>query len=165
MEDDKIIKACTNYTEVFESSCKKFKKLDAWLYKESNIYLTEIQGLRKQYLKYKRGQVIKVDFGVNIGSELSHTHFAIVLNNDDSTKNDNITVLPLTSKKGYKRIDLGSLIKDITGSKYDNSTYGIVTQIKTISKERILLNNIKHVCDSKILRIIDNHIIAYLTNV
>ena len=78
-------------------------------------------------MKYKRGQVIKVDFGVNIGSELSHTHFAIVLNSDDSTKNDNITVLPLTSKKGYKRINLGSLIKDITSSKYDNNTYGIVT--------------------------------------
>ena len=68
------------------------------------------------YLRYDYGQIIKVDFGINIGTELSHTHFAIVLNQDDTIKTDNITVLPLTSKNGYKRINLGNLINNITSS-------------------------------------------------
>lgn len=81
--------------------------------------------------------MIKVDFGVNVGTELSHTHFAIVLNDDDTIKTDNLTVLPLTSKNGYKRIYLGDIVGSNNNSlKYQNITYGMITQIKTISKKK-----------------------------
>ena len=49
-------------------------------------------------LKFKRGKIIKINFDINIGSELSNIHFAIVLNNDDNNDVDSIAVLPLTSK-------------------------------------------------------------------
>ena len=49
-----------------------------------------------------------------MGSELSNTHFAIVLNSDDNNEVDNITVIPLTSKKGYKRLYIGNVLKDLS---------------------------------------------------
>ncbi len=106
IKTNKIDIACNIFKKVNESGHSKFAKLDDWLEKESVIYNNEIQNLQPKYLKYKKGQLIKVDFGVNIGSELSHTHFAIVLNGDDTASTDNVTVLPLTSKDGYRRIKI-----------------------------------------------------------
>lgn len=161
---DKIHEAFIKYNKVFHSENTKFKKLDNWLYKESSIFESEIDNNNYNFLKYKRGQLIKVDFGINIGTELSHTHFAIVLNSDDTTNNDNITVLPLTSKKGYKRFYLGNIVsKNYSSLKYLNNTYGMITQIKTISKKRILLNNYKYICNKEVLQKIDDELIKYLT--
>ena len=130
---NKIDLACNTFKKVQKSGFEKFNKLDEWLEKESNIFDGETQNIQNQFLKYKRGQILKIDFGVNVGTELSHTHFAIVINDDDTISTDNITVLPLTSKSGYKRVNLGHLIKN---SKYKNNvTYGIITQVKTISKK------------------------------
>ena len=123
--------ACDNYKQI--NGKGKFLKLDEWLLKESETFKDENNNISQIYLKYKRGQVIKVNFGVNIGTELSHTHFAIVLNSDDTRLTDNITVVPLTSKNGYKRINLGNLVSNkFASSKYDNTTYAYITQIKTI---------------------------------
>ena len=160
---DKIDVACENFKKVHNSNIDKFVNLDSWLEKESTIFEHETQKFINTYLKYKRGQLIKIDFGVNIGTELSHTHFAIVLNDDDTIHTDNITVIPLTSKSGYKRINLGNIVKNSNNAKkYQNNTYGIITQIKTVSKKRILLNNNKYVCDSSIMSKINTAILNYL---
>ena len=161
----KIDNACKNFKEAFDSKTKKFSKLDNWLNKESTFFKDESVGAKEKKLRYKRGQVIKVDFGVNVGSELSNTHFAIVLNKDENISTDSITVLPLTSKKRYKTLNLGKIIANISEyDKYKKTTYACITQIKTISKKRILLNNKRGVCDGKILEKVDKAIINYLTN-
>lgn len=163
---DEIKNICEKFINIQNSGNKKFSKLKDWLKKESNFFEEEIKKKADIFLRYKRGQIIKVDFGVNIGSELSHTHFAIVLNSDDTKYTDNVTVLPLTSKKGYKRIYLGNIVSKIYNSdKYQSITYGAIPQIKTISKKRILLNNTKYICDEKTLKKIDKSIIEYLTNI
>ena len=157
---DKIDIACNTFKNIHKSGVKKFINLDDWLEKEINIFNNETKNTIFQYLKYKRGQLIKVDFGINLGTELSHTHFAIVLNNDDTINTDNLTVLPLTSKNGYKRIKLDNIIKK---EKYKNNiNYRIIIQIKTISKKRILLNNIKYVCDDEVMKKINNAIKNYI---
>lgn len=162
---DEIKKICEKFINIQNSGHKKFSKLKEWLKKESDLFEEEIKKNTRIFLRYKRGQIIKVDFGVNIGSELSHTHFAIVLNSDDTKYTDNVTVLPLTSKKGYKRIYLGNIIsKTFNSDKYQNITYGAIPQIKTISKKRILLNNTKYTCNEKTLKKIDKSIVEYLTN-
>lgn len=163
---DKIDDACTKFKQVRKSKIKKFTKLDDWLNKEATIFINETQPLKKNFPNFKRGEIIKVDFGVNIGTELSHTHFAIVLNNDDTNSNDNITVLPISSKNGYKRIALGKILKEAIPNtkKYNLYCYGMITQIKTISKKRIFKEKIKYICNSEILDKIDKCIINYLTN-
>jgi len=95
---DKIEEACEKYKKIQSTGIPKFVKLDEWLEKESNIFESETLKRNSTYPKFKRGEIIKVDFGINIGTELSHTHFAIVLNSDDTFLNDNITVIPITSK-------------------------------------------------------------------
>lgn len=49
--------------------------------------------------EYKPGSLVFVDFGLNVGSEFSKPHFAIVLNKSDNKRSANLTVIPLTSKK------------------------------------------------------------------
>ena len=161
---DKISTACDTFKKVYHTRKQKFKKLDEWLEKESNEFYDETKNKKLSYLKYSYGQIVKIDFGVNIGTELSHTHFAIVLNSDDTIRTDNITVLPLTSKKGYKRINLGETIKHIkTSTKYQTNTFGMITQIKTVSKKRILLNDRKYICDKETMEKINSALADYLS--
>ena len=54
-----------------------------------------------------------VNFGTNIGYELSGNHFAIVLNKDDNYKNGLLTVIPLTSKKKKQYLELNDSILDL----------------------------------------------------
>ena len=61
----------------------KFRFLPNWLEKESNLFLSETQNTSKSYNVLKRGSLIFVDFGINIGSELSNRHWAVVLNKND----------------------------------------------------------------------------------
>lgn len=53
--------------------------------------------------RYKRGDIVLVNFGYRIGSELGGRHFAVVLDCNNSIKSSILTVVPLSSKKeGYK---------------------------------------------------------------
>lgn len=72
-----IDKACTTFKKLFKSKIAKFEKLDNWLEKESNVFEDETKNKNSLFLKYKKEQLIKVDFGVNVGTKLSHTHFAV----------------------------------------------------------------------------------------
>lgn len=101
---DKIDDSCENYKYAYETAHVKFKKIGNWLEKQSSIFRNEADNKVYNKPNFKRGEIIKVDFGVNMGSELSNTHFAIVLNNDDNNSVDNITVIPLTSKKRLQKI-------------------------------------------------------------
>ena len=160
----KIDDGCKNYKEAYNSKHSKFLYLGNWLEKESNIFKNE--ALKKDGNKpnFKRGEIIRVDFGINIGSELSNTHFAIVLNDDDNISVDNITVLPLTSKPGYKRLYVGDILKPFNqNGKYSNKGYALITQITTISKKKIFKDNIKCYCNAETLEKIDNEIIKFLT--
>lgn len=161
---DKIESSCDNYKYAYETKYVKFKKLGNWLEKQSSVFKSESDNRIFIKPNFKRGQIIKVDFGVNMGSELSNTHFAIVLNSDDNNEVDNITVIPLTSKKGYKRLYIGNVLKDFEkDKKYSNEGYALITQITTISKRKIFNTNIRSFCDKGIMNKITKNIIEYLT--
>ena len=50
-------------------------------------------------IAYERGNVIRVDFGYNVGCELGGPHYAVVLNNYGNQKSSTLNVVPLSSKK------------------------------------------------------------------
>lgn len=158
----KIEKGCNNYKHSYYSHHPKFEKLGNWIEKESTIFKNEAEHKKMNKPNFKRGEIIKVDFGINLGSELSNTHFAIVLNSDDNNNVDNITVLPLTSKPGYKRLLLGNVLATY-GQKYNRNTYALITQITTISKSKIFKNNNKIKCDNNTIKYINQEIINFLT--
>lgn len=73
--------------------------------------------------KYKRGDVISVNFGFNVGSEHGGRHYAIVLDNDNLQSSKVITVIPLSSgtvEKTHNRdVYLGNELYDKLKAKYD----------------------------------------------
>lgn len=114
----KLDKSYINYNNIINKKLPyKFTYLDDWLLKKSNLLLEETKLLEnkenKNYKNYERGTIIKVDFGVSLGSEMSQVHFAIVLNNYDNPKNNILTVIPLTSTKSKFNLNLKSLITDL----------------------------------------------------
>ena len=161
---EKIDDSCIDYKYAYNTNHNKFSKLGNQLEKESSIFRSESNNKIYNKPNFKKGEIIKVDFGINIGSELSNTHFAIVLNSDDNNNVDNITVLPLTSKPGYKRIYIGNVLKPFKNDKkYQKNSYALITQITTISKKKIFKDNIRCYCDSDILKELQNEIIKFLT--
>lgn len=160
---EKIDKSCENYKYSYHSKQTKFIKLGNWLEKESTIFKNEADEKKTNKPNFKRGEIIKVDFGINVGSELSNTHFAIVLNSDDNNNVDNITVIPLTSKPGYKRICLGNVLTSFNKNYQNNKTYALITQITTISKTKVFQNHIKCYCNKTLLEKLNLEIMDFLT--
>lgn len=116
-EKIRLDKSYINYHNIIDKKLSyKFAYLDEWLLKNSKLLLSESNEYEmqtnKKFKTYKRGTIIKVDFGVGLGSEMSQVHFAIVLNNYDNPKNNVLTVKPLTSKNGKFNLSLGTLVID-----------------------------------------------------
>ena len=114
-------KSCDTLKEIVQNcNNPKFQHLDVWEAFQSKQFRTENYSKKsKKFLSYKRGTIVFVNFGTNIGNELSGNHFAIVLSKDDSPLNGNLTVIPLTSKNKKYNLDLGkdlikSIIQDLT---------------------------------------------------
>ena len=63
-----------------------------------------------KYQRYKRGQIILVNFSPSMGSELRGNHFAIVLTKKDSPNNGVLTVVPLSSKEKPYYLDVGNIV-------------------------------------------------------
>ena len=93
----------------------KLKYLPDWCNYKSKMLLEEQQNnnVKVHYPKYKRGQIVYINFGVNIGSELSGNHFAVVINKKDHEAANTVVVVPLTSKKGKNVISMGNIVVDI----------------------------------------------------
>ncbi|MGW7932118.1 type II toxin-antitoxin system PemK/MazF family toxin [Staphylococcus xylosus] len=99
IKNEKILKAFSNFEQVFSNKKFKFKYLDDWLYTKSVIFKSEVSPNKQtRYKVYPRGTIIYAKFGVNIGSEFSGNHFCVVLNKNDNRNNELVTVVPLTSK-------------------------------------------------------------------
>lgn len=128
-EKIRLDKSYNNYHKIIDKKLPyKFSYLDEWLLKKSKLLMKESERLaieleeseniqRQRFKTYQRGTIIKVDFGIGIGSEISQVHFAIVLNNYDNPKNNVLTVVPLTSKKKKFNLYLGNLIYETLDNK------------------------------------------------
>ena len=113
IQNKQILRASKNFEKVHATFQKnnKFRFLPNWLEKESNLFLSETQNIRKDYNTLKRASLIFVDFGINIGSELSNRHWAVVLNKNDSPKSRNLTVIPISSKEKKFSVKIDEVIQ------------------------------------------------------
>ena len=74
---------------------------------------------------FKRGDIIKVNLGFNIGDELGGLHYCVVLNKKDNPYSGTLNVIPLSSFKPDKKynkttcIDLGDELFILLNKKYD----------------------------------------------
>lgn len=137
--------------------------LNAWI-DTWEMYLRFEETFDSTKLKeYKRGEIIHIHLGYNVGREEGGSRFAVVMDNKNSVDSDIITIVPISSlDKGQTKDDLhwsevylGKVIP-----KSDIESYALPTQIRCISKIRIIKpKNTKHITyklDSDKLTEIDN---------
>lgn len=76
---EKIDESCDNYKYAYNRGHFKFIRLGNWLEKESAIFKNEAD--KKIYNKpnFKRGEIIKVDFGINLGLRIIKYTFCYCL--------------------------------------------------------------------------------------
>lgn len=139
-----------------------------WLDKQTIYFKDSVlkNGYGLQPDNLKRGDIIWVEFGINIGTELSDVftkgHYALVWQVDLG----NVVVIPLTSRNSYNSplcLNLGV----IQGLNDENSTssYLKLDAIRSISKRRIArIPNTpkgKIELDSNRIRLVKRHIYTY----
>lgn len=108
------------------------QELEKWfaeqIYKLNKVNKNE----QLNYVPYvTRKQVVWVDFGVNIGQELNHSHPAIVLYSRPTV--GTVLVAPLTSKQNKSDvvIDIGEI------ENFEGFSYCKIDQLRAVSKLRI----------------------------
>ena len=89
---------------------------------ESKTLLYEITKQQRFYKRYARGRIVRVKFGVNVGSEFSGDHFAIVVSKGDTMKSSTLHIIPITSKKHKKNIKMEERHKGETHEKTSHIT-------------------------------------------
>jgi hypothetical protein len=153
----KLMKAYNNNIQISNMNLKdKFTEFENSKLDESNTLLYEIMTKPTRFKRYSRGQIVKVKFGVNVGSEFSGNHYAVVISKKDTMINPVLHVIPLTSKKHNYNLRLGKLLYnkekidelyEILAKENDNSNIKkIEACIKyyTNRKEKISYACIKH---------------------
>ena len=77
----------------------KADKLSYWIKDWVTFLNFESKFSPSSLRRYKRGEIIKVHLGYNIGSEEGGLHYCVVLDKNNSINSPVITVIPLTSLK------------------------------------------------------------------
>jgi len=107
------------------NNLKKANLLSYWFEDFARYNLSEETFNPKLLKKYKRGSVIKVNLGFNVGNEEGGLHYCIVLDKNNALSSGTLTIIPLTSIKENK--------------KYSNSTLNLGNEIYL---------NLKKICDN-----------------
>lgn len=103
---------------------KKANLISYWLESFSLYVGHEDSFDSSRLIRYSRGNVIRLNFGFNIGKEFGGLHFAVVIDNDNKRSADVLTVIPLSSSDGKKvherSADLGTELFEKISSKQIN---------------------------------------------
>lgn len=85
-----------------DTDIKKVNIISYWL-KDYINYIKEENDFKPINLKtYERGDIIKVNLGFNIGSELGGLHYCVVIDKKNNRNSPVVTVVPLSSQKADK---------------------------------------------------------------
>lgn len=109
----KLLEAHSNNILISNYNLKdKFTDFENSKLNESRTLLYEIKEKPLTFKRYSRGNIVKVKFGVNIGSEFSGDHYAIIISKRDTMYNPILHVIPITSDDSKYNINLGEIIYD-----------------------------------------------------
>lgn len=112
----------------------KADKLSYWLKDYIKFLNSEKSFDPTKYQKYKKGQIVKVHLGFNIGSEEGGLHYAMVIDNYNSIKSPIINIVPLTSVK--KTTDISNIREDLGNIYLGDELYRLLdTKIKSAQND------------------------------
>lgn len=142
------IKKLNNLLESFinDPSGKHLKKanlLSYWIKDYVRMINFEEKFEPTKNISYKRGNIVKVDFGFNIGAEYGGLHYGIVLDNNNAHNSPVVTIIPLTSIKSEKEthfnsVELGNEIYRSLKIKYDTISKALKEEQEEIKNELLL---------------------------
>lgn len=136
---------------------EKFKRshlLAYWITSFSNYHDDEDSFDSSRLKTFKRGDIIKVNLGFNVGNELGGLHYCVVLNKNDNPHSTTLNIIPLTSAKEDKIynkstcINLGDELYSLLNTKADNEATFINQKLFSL-KDNVSL--VKETFDSKAL--------------
>lgn len=140
---------------------KKTDLLSYWL-EQYTKYIQQENKFEPKYLKsYKRGDIVKLNFGFNVGSEYGGLHYAIVINNNNPHSSPVLTVIPLTSLKTSEDqihpddVFLGNEIYKALKIKYDTLEQSLELEKKNILAHKRDLNSIRQFIRDKLNKLSD----------
>lgn len=127
---------------------KKSNILAYWVKDFSNYHDQESQFDSTRLKVFKRGDIIKVNLGFNIGNELGGLHYCVVINKNDTKLAGTLNVIPLSSIKDEKKynktcINLGDELYNLLVDKCNKEKEKIREQLKQISDN----NNLEEIKD------------------
>ncbi|KKC23216.1 hypothetical protein WH79_02995 [Streptococcus dysgalactiae subsp. equisimilis] len=125
-----------NELQKSETEKPKSDKISYWIKDWVRYQRNENDFKPEKIGKFKRGSVIKVNLGFNIGSEEGGLHYAIVLDKNNSMRNKVITIIPLTSVKDNK---------DINNLPNDQVYLGNEIINKLTDKQKLLLSTLSDI--------------------
>lgn len=108
--------------EIERGELKRVNLLAYWFEEFVNYLKREKKFDSSKLKRYKRGEIVKINFGFNVGSELGGLHYAVVLNSKDTLSSPVLTVIPLSSIKENRKphpfmLNLGTEIYDLLNGK------------------------------------------------
>lgn len=153
---------------------KRQSILAEWIHTWSVYLKQETSFNPSRSIPLKRGMIVYLHMGFNIGSETGGVRYAVVIENNNNPKNGTVVVVPLSSLSHGKtrenlhdsEVYLGNVVPwDTNGTE----SYAKVMQIRAVSKLRIIHPKDKN--ESKIIAkitsaqmdIIDEKIKKYFT--
>ena len=127
----------------------KADKLSYWITDWVNFLKFEPQFSPRSLRRYKRGEIIKVHLGFNVGSEEGGLHYAVVLDKNNAKSSPVVTIVPLTSVKPTTDINTlknGSIF--LGNELFTNLNAKVSATNKRIQEELSLLGEIVAKFDS-----------------
>ena len=139
------IRALNNMLELYinDSNDKHLKKanlLSYWIKDYVRMIKFEENFEPTKNIAYKRGNLVKVNFGFRVGAEYGGLHYGIVLDNHNDHNSPVVIVIPLTSSKDTEEIhennvELGNEIYRSLKIKYDTISKALKEEQEEIQKE------------------------------
>lgn len=117
---------------------KKANLISYWIKDYVRLISFEEQFNPKRNISYKRGNIVKINFGFNIGSKYGGLHYGVVIDNHNALSSPVLTVIPLTSIKENKAINsnnvnLGNELYRLLKVKYDTINQSLKDEQNEIS--------------------------------
>jgi hypothetical protein len=110
-------------------------------------------------IAYKRGNVIKLNFGFNVGSEYGGLHYGIVLDKKNSLNSPVLTIIPLTSVKEAKEVHknsvpLGNDLYKTLKLKYDTISKSLKEEQQEIAETTNALTVLRELAENSLQKLI-----------
>lgn len=124
---------------------KKADLISYWLETFSDYIAFEEKFDSTRLIRYSRGDVIRVNFGFNIGKEFGGLHYAVVIDNHNNRNADVVTVIPLSSSDGkqihHRNVDLGTELFEKVDAVQKNLLLSAKSELKNLEKMFKMLDN------------------------